>query len=206
MKIQYKKLVWPIAALIIVFMLAVVAFYVLNKKQSEQATQLRAAEQTHLQAQARLESADKDLRLYKKYEARYEKFEKMGLFNQEDRANLTENILKAGKKAGVFNLKMQLTPQSIMPSHSEHSSNEKYLSDAQWRRTQQKISFTALHEIEALTFFKSLGWNARLQQFEQCEFNSQKITLAPNAQNIAVSCDLNWSTLYLLSKENQDAP
>lgn len=206
MKILYKKLLWVVLALLVMFVLVVVAFYILNKAQAEQKAQLLIVEKDYLQAQARLESAGKDLRLYQKYADRYEKFEKMGLFNQEDRANLAENLVKAGKSSGVFDLKVQLMPQSIMQNNAEYSSNEKYLSDAQWRRSQQKISFAALHERDALSFFKSLGWDARLQQFEQCEFNSQKIALSPNAKNIAVSCSLNWSTLYLLSKEDKNAP
>lgn len=203
MKIQYKKLVAVVVIFLVVFLAAVFSFYTLGNIKKEQNAQLLQAESGHAEAQKRLNSADKDLRLYRKYEDRYQKFEKMGLFNKEDRADLTENIVKAGKKIGVFDLTMQLTPQVTM---DDYTSNENYLSDAQWRRSEQKISFSALHEIDALNFFKALDWDKRLQQFETCEFASKDIVLSPRAKNITVSCNLNWSTLYLLPKEDRNAP
>lgn len=206
MKIKYKKLVPVIFSLFVILLIAGVSFYFFNEKKSQQHNDLLTAEQNYLEAQARLDNADKDLRLYQQYEGRYQKFEAMGLFNKEERANLTENIVEAGKNTGVFDLKMELTPQIIMYEDLEYAVDETYLSDAQWRRSEQKISFSALHEIDALKFFQSLDWDTRLQQFERCTFSSQRVVLSPSAKNVAVSCQLNWSTLYLFPKEDKHAP
>lgn len=206
MKIKYKKLLPITFILFVILLIAGVSFYFLNEKKSQQYRDLLTAEQNHLEAQERLNNADKDLRLYKQYEGRYQKFEAMGFFNKEERANLTENIVEAGKKTGVFDLKMELAPQAIMYDDLEYAVDETYLSDAQWRRSEQKISFSALHEIDALKFFQSLDWDKRLQQFERCTFSSQRIVLSPSAKNVEVLCQLNWSTLYLLPKEDKHAP
>lgn len=207
MKINYKNLSVVILSLLCVLIMGVLSVWYIGNKRDEQNERLMQAEQDNIDARERLSSADKDLRLYQEYAERYQKFEAMGLFNQEDRAGMTENLVQASKKIGVFDLEMQLSAQNELDTQPNSSDSDvPYFSDAQWRRSHQNISFFALHEMDALKFFKALDWDKRLQQFERCEISSTRISMSPSAKNIKVSCSLNWSTLYLLPKEKSNAP
>lgn len=203
-KLEHKALLPMSFALCGALVISGLSVYYFKNKKDKQNAQLELAEKENQDAKKRLDSADKDLRLYQAYEDRYHKFEAMGLLNKEDRADFTEDIVKSGRDVGIFDLKIQMSPQSEWEEANDDASDQTFLSGAQWRRSEQEISFSALHEKDALDFFKALNWNGRLNQFEVCQISSKNITFEPTARNINIECRLNWSTLYMMPKEEVD--
>lgn len=183
----------PVLALVIAIAASFAMVRLTSNQLGQAQTHYSAELSALLEARNRYQRSGEEREMVLHYLQAYRELEKIGFVGTERRLNWVEGLRAANARAGLFGVDYQMSAQEPFPSVARDNPVGERV-----KRSQMKLSFGVLHEVELMRLLQALSaQRAGLFTLTGCSLDraGRQGAPLPRQPNLTAQCDVSWLTV-----------